>query len=666
MPEKHQDFEGSRIEEATIASKLAEELKPNEDEQQHQVEASEDEELENSLIENATGHAEGQENQADKAINIDTEVEKYKREETNNECTSTDVDEKVQQHHGRVKVSIDVELDKNIGEEIDIECKLIEDSATSIFREDAIGQEEGQKCQEDFSDNEEAELDNDSHEEAIIECKLIEDVTAQEEGQQYEEDARVTTIEEMKKNSLDPSKQILSEKQCDLCGKESTDVEWASCLTQKEKTIQKDEDTDETEHAGSELIQINEADPEAAEEVKVQVGVEGDKVVCDSISNYRKPPASMERILCTCPKRSENNYEISQKLSSITDTAQQAMENNNSMEQKLEESPPNGTCELKHTVQLHQKEKHNDCTGQGNCGAEKMNFDIGSNSSSEENDTWSLIPSTVQYSETQGTRHGSLDFSARCISSTSQTTEVETRYTRIEIQSLTSKTESATKQNVNMQDIELRLGAKGVSFHRMDKAYDMELGIGCEERPASRHASALDKISGILRGLKNKRKSSGYKARAKDPANTQHELVDSGIELVDMKSKKNMGSGKTTNNVEEKFTGSEKEETALDNTFILEGANEAKEELKTIEERVKEKMLAEKSRLVDLIDNTTLSHKQRCILILVLCAIDADMPEDFFGCLRKSRMFNALLNAQIGLNRELILDNMVSTDYESS
>jgi len=655
LHEIHQDDERPRIEEATSASKLTEELKPNEDGQQYQVDEStcEDEELKNALTENAKVHRDGQENQRDKIVNIAAEVDRNNREERYNECTSTeDMNEKVQQHYGSVHI------DDNICEETDTECKLIED---------VTAPNEKQQYQEGA--NEEAELENDSHKEQILASKLIEDVTAQEEGQQYYEGARTTTNEGKSKNGLDPGKQNVSEKEeYASCGNESTDVGSTACLTEKEKLIENDHEmnTDETEHARHELMQMNDADPKAVEEVKVQVGVEGDKVVCECISNYSKPPANMEGILCTCPKRSENNYEISQKLSSITDTAQQAMENDNSMEQKLEERPSNRTCELKHNVQLHQKEKHNDCTLKGNCGAEKMNFDIGSNSSSEENDTWSLIPSTVQYSETQGTRHGSLDFATSYISNTSHTTEVETRYTRIEIQSVTSKTESATKQNVNMQDIELRLGAKSVSFHRTDRAYDLEEGLGCEERPASRHASALDKISGILRGLKNKRKSSGYKARTKDKENNQQDLLDNSIEMVDMKKKKSTASGMTTNNVEEKFTGSEKEETALDSTFILEGANEAKEELKTIEERAKEKMLAEKSRLAKLIDNTKLSHKQRCILILVLWAIDADMPEDFFSCLRKSRMFNALLNAQIGINRELILDNMVSSDPENS
>ena len=398
-----------------------------------------------------------------------------------------------------------------------------------------------------------------------------------------------------------------------------------------------------------------------------------DQGVCNCKPGYIKPPATLEKTPSTCPHQSsfEINDEIN--LSGENDTDQPVMENGISKRHKLEESLINH-CDFEHTVQINHTERHTNVNTESKRKVSSISgrtaSQIKRDSSSNQEDTWSLIPSTVQYDEDENSMQSTHVIKARNLKEVSTTYEVATTSFITDIEERPSTVEGNDKKKVNMQDIELRLGAKSVSFHDTERARDVELGLE-EERPMARHGPTLDKLSGILRDMGQKRKrikSSVLKKLKRDTASDEQKKSGKEIELVEMRgSNNNRGEIiENPNNDEEPREDEAEEIVPLDSTFILEGAKEAEEQLKTNKERLDNELIAEKSTIENLLGKRQLSHKKLYSLILVLWAIEADMPQVFFDNMRKSSRFNALIKQQIGDDKDLILHNMYSAVDEGS
>ena len=479
------------------------------------------------------------------------------------------------------------------------------------------------------------------------------------EKQQTAGAERANTGAEKGKNGLDQSKQNSCKSECDSHGNDGNELQPEGCTTSDEMTF----DNKSTHtlnrpfHASRKSMQQNDASHEC---------MGGDKIVCGCISQHSKPPANMEKMPCTCQYKSESEYtyKVDQKLSGITNQAKQDMNNNNSRKQRLLGRPANTLDNCEHTaVQIHHAEKRLYSTHQTSSESGRTTFDTDNISCNEVNDTWSLIPSTVQHTEARDARHGDADLEARSIIDVS-TPGVTITELVDEVEDRPSTVESTAKRRVNMQEIELSLGERRVSFQEVNTARDnVEVGLR-GKRPASRNAATLDRLSGLLRELNRKRKRvipSRHTKRASCAISDERKSSETCIEMVDLAGKSTtVGSDQTTNYVKETKIDIEEGDVPLGSTFILEGAKEAAEQLSSNNERLKKEMLTEKSRLENLLHNAALSHRKKYTIILVLWAIEADLPNEFFDCLQKSKMLNALLAEQLDEGRELILDNMYS------
>ena len=514
------------------------------------------------------------------------------------------------------------------------------------------------------SSDEYQNCDSPKAEETNSEYELTKDSQTNEEKQENKEGARANTNTEFDKNAIEQCKQNSSESERDPHGNDELGAKPEAGITPSKKISDNDielviEEQCETSNG---LIQKNNA---------VQLSMEVEKAVCGCISDHSKPPAVMKKMPCTCMNtlRSENHYEIDHELSCISDEAQQVMKNNKSRKQRLEERVLITPNKLEHSVQINCTEKHSGITRRDSSASGKVLFDIESSSSSEVNDTWSFIPLTVQYGESSDRSLGELDREPKNTVDTSQIPGAASTSFIGEVTGCPSPAESTIIKKVNMQEIELRLGAKSTSFHEEGRARSVEVDLG-EDRPASRHASTLDKLSGMLQELKHKRKRVNPPRNRKYTAyagNNEQESSGKDIEMVEMRGNNNtVDTDKIKMNCKRAKADKEEDEVPLDSSFMLEGAKEAEEQLNVNKERLKKEMLKEESKLKNLLNGSKLSHRKRYTLILVLWAIEAEMPEEFFDSLRKSRMLNALVSEQIGTEKELILQNMYTNNVHNS
>lgn len=505
-----------------------------------------------------------------------------------------------------------------------------------------------------------------TEEETNSEYAFTTDIQTNEEKQKNKEGARANINTELDENVLKQCKQNSCESEYDPHGNDKIEAKTEAGVTPTEKvTVHGIELViDEQCQTSNGLMQKNNI---------VQLSMEVDKVVCGCISDHSKPPAAMRKMPCTCMNKSssENPYEIDQGLSCIADEAQQVMKKN-SKEQSLEERVLITPNNLEHSVQINYTEKHNGITRKDSSASGKVLFDIGSSSSSGINDTWSLTPLTVEYVESNDNYQGEPDREARNIVDTSQIPGAATTSSISEVTGSPPPAESAIVKKVNMQDIELRLGARSTSFQEEDRVRSVTVDLG-EDARSSRHASTLDKLSGILHELKHKRKRvnpPGNRKCTRYAVNNDLESLDKDIEMVEMVEMKRNNStvdtGKIAMNCKGAEGDKEENEAPLDSSFILEGAKEAEEQLKINKERLEKEIIKEESKLNSLLYDSKLSYRKRYTLILVLWAIEADMPEELFDSLRKSRMLRALVNEQIGREKELILQNMYTNNVHDS
>ena len=265
-----------------------------------------------------------------------------------------------------------------------------------------------------------------------------------------------------------------------------------------------------------------------------------------------------------------------------------------------------------------------------------------------------------------------------------------------------SSQQSNTSKRLDVSDINLRLGQK--SRTRANQDYDIELGrreSDFTERPASQQAVHLDKLSQILKDLGNKKgRVQSVVAERLQKSKTKEDKKGGDIELVeltdnpkeemssrrrrrisrisaglkkksgdeDKKSSdenKNMpGENKTLSGendklaVENKDALAQAKEVALDNTKIIQGAKEGAESVQVGRERLRNDMIDIKKIIGDLVKHNNLKSQQKTSLLLLLWAIEADMPDEFFQRLQKSKTFGAILQDSVGVKRDLVMYNM--------
>ena len=267
-----------------------------------------------------------------------------------------------------------------------------------------------------------------------------------------------------------------------------------------------------------------------------------------------------------------------------------------------------------------------------------------------------------------------------------------------------SSQQSNTSKRLDVSDINLRLGQKFGTNQKTNQDYDIELGrreSDFTERPASQQAAHLDKLSQILKDLGNKkgRVQSVVAERLKKSKNRE-DKKSGDIELVELTDNQKEGmssrrrrrisrisaglkkksgdedeksSDKNKNMpgenkklsverdklaVENKDTLAQAKEVALDNTKIIQGAKEGADSVQVGRERLRYDMIDIKKIIGDLVKHNNLKSQQKTSLMLLLWAIEADMPDEFFQQLQKSKTFGAILQDSVGVKRDLIMYNM--------
>lgn len=392
---------------------------------------------------------------------------------------------------------------------------------------------------------------------------------------------------------------------------------------------------------------------------------EQDSDVCGRTAYYSIPPVETEKMPSTCLFQRARESDDAVNLGGENDTSLKAMASRDfgSTHVKYDERSLIKKEDYQHTVQINYTERSCVIRQQITTSVtEKRSLKVKRGHSKDEEDTWSLIPSSVPCGEQRKSDGGAVI--GRYLQELSDPAEVVPLSPACLTEDHPSAVDSSAVQRINMHDIELSVRAKSVSFQEGDRDADVELGLGEgreEEKQEPQSLSMLDKLSSLLKEIEPKGKGAKSSARRKlrkRNRGKEKRLQSDDIEMVEMTRGNGSKEAATINKIEESRIGEDAEEMPLDGTFILQGAEEANNEINSSRDRLKNEMAVEKARIKSLIGDKRLSKRLTYTLILVLWAIEADMPNEIFDGISKSCSLNALFKEQIGTKKELIMQNM--------
>eukprot|EP00112_Aurelia_sp_Birch-Aquarium-sp1_P010027 Seg2163.1 transcript_id=Seg2163.1/GoldUCD/mRNA.D3Y31 product="hypothetical protein" protein_id=Seg2163.1/GoldUCD/D3Y31 len=424
------------------------------------------------------------------------------------------------------------------------------------------------------------------------------------------------------------------------------------------------------------------------------------------------PPVSLENEKYTCQNQAEiANKNFNSERSSGFDLNRSGDDMDAHMARKqhytiLDVNSPVHEFKVGHIVQIHHKESPD-----GYERRKKMS--LKGDKSSEEGRELLISPQDLVYkfdsSKLDQDENGNDGIANEKQGETKQRRDSSQMITTSFIENLKdegrrSSQQSNTSKRLDVSDINLRLGQK--SGTRASQDYDIELGrreSDFSERPISQQAVHLDKLSQILKDLGNK------KGRVQSAVSeklirfrNKEDKKSSDIELVEMQDKKEdkkeetgsrrrrrrsrasirlrkksgggdvesdenkkmLSENKTLPGKHEKLAVENKDalaqakEVALDNTNIIQGAKEGKESMKEERERLRNDMIDIKEIIRDLVNHNNLKSQQKTCLVLLLWAIEADMPDEFFQRLQKSKTFAAILQDSVAIKQDIIMYNM--------
>ena len=383
-----------------------------------------------------------------------------------------------------------------------------------------------------------------------------------------------------------------------------------------------------------------------------------DEVLSKKSHGSIRPPVCCETKENTCKSDQGHQNTVLDYESGRQNAAMEKCTIKSHRRESIEETSLIKKIEVEHTVQIHKFLKGDD-------GQERRVFSkttqlkeriVKSNQQEEE---WQLIPFAVPSdrkdgdvaSFTNGEKNGVIN------AGPNKETEIVTT-SFITERPLTQPRNSETR--INVHEIELNM-AKVVP-----KNYNVEAAMGPEgkgeDQLVMRTSSRMDQLSRLL-GAIGKRKDEVKSAsgeRTKQRRRTKRTKQRENLENIE----KQKNGAKIKNEEQEaniKVTINDKKditEEPLDAKFIMEGVKDEEEKRK--KERVRSKCeLDNAKRTIDeLLKETKLTKRQKYSLMLMVCALDADMPPQFFEAIGKSSTFSTILRELVETKKELLMFNM--------
>ncbi|XP_065063322.1 uncharacterized protein LOC135689885 [Rhopilema esculentum] len=324
--------------------------------------------------------------------------------------------------------------------------------------------------------------------------------------------------------------------------------------------------------------------------------------------------------------------------------------------ESIEETSLIKKIEVEHTVQIHKFLKGDD-------GQERRVFSkttqlkeriVKSNQQEEE---WQLIPFAVPSdrkdvaSFTNEEKNG--------VTNSGPEKENETVTTSF-ITERPSTQPRNSETRINVYEIELNMAKVVPKNYDVEAAMEPE-GKG-EDQLVTRTSSRMDRLSRLLGAIgKSKdevKPPSGE--RTKQRRRTKRAKKRENLENIE-KQKNDEKIKKEEQEANIKVTINDKKdivEEPLDAKFIMEGVKDEEEKRKKEGIRSKSELDNAKRTIDELLKETNLTKRQKYSLMLMVCALDADMPPQFFEVIGKSSTFSTILRELVETKKDLLMFNM--------